>query len=440
MTDQPLDLKRSMQMVRRHWVAVSVIAGLGGLLGAGYTLQSPPLLTSSAVVEVLATTSGTKTQALIASADENVLIGAASRIGNGMSVVRLRKLTEVTVLAPGVLSIAAQGKTAAEAEGTANAVADSYIAYVSSGASIPGQTPAGNVPKTPAKMVSPATIATGPSRPTSVATSAALGAIAAAVIGAVGAVAFSRRDRRLSRRDQIADAIGVPVLASVKVEHPRNVTDWLALLENYEPNAADAWRIRSTLHHLGLTDVVAGSTGTGRGRSVTVISLSSDKGALAIGPQLAAHAAALNVPTMLVIGPQQDSGPTATLRTACAAMASSRQPGGLQVAVADNGQLGQLPAAMLTVVVAVVDGQAPVFPAAIGTDHSVLGVSAGAPTADELARVAAGAGAAGLEIEGILVADPDETDPTTGRVPHIGRNVRQLRPTRLTGTTTETGL
>ncbi|MGO8958253.1 MAG: hypothetical protein ACLQFR_12915, partial [Streptosporangiaceae bacterium] len=428
MTEQPLDLRRSMQIVRRHWIAVFAIAVVGGLAGAAYTLHSPPLESSTAVVEVSATSSGTETQGIIAGTDENVLAAAARRIAQGMSAVRLGKLIKVSVLAPGVLSITAQGKTATAAERTANAIADSYVAYLGSSTSAPSPGPAGSAANAAARIVSPATIATGPSLITSLATSAGIGTVVAAVVGAVGAMAFGRRDRRFRRRDEIADAIGVPVLASIKVDHPNNVAHWRGLLENYRPSAAEAWRLRSTLQHLGLTEVAAGSPGTGRGRSLTVISISSDKRALAIGPQLAVYASSLSLPTMLVIGPQQDAGATAKLRTACAAMApSSQRRGGLEVVVADNGQLALLPEAMLTVVVAVVDGRAPQFKSTIRTDLAVLAVSAGAPTADELAHVAASAGAAGLEIDGILVADPDESDPTTGRVPHIGRNVRQMR-------------
>ena len=45
------------------------------------------------------------------------------------------------------------------------------------------------------------------------------------------------------------------------------------------------------------------------GSSVAVLSLSSDPGAFALGPQLAVFAASLGIPTALVIGPQQDARP-----------------------------------------------------------------------------------------------------------------------------------
>ena len=55
-----------------------------------------------------------------------------------------------------------------------------------------------------------------------------------------------------------------------------------------------------------------------------VISLSSDQGALALGPQLAVFAASLDIPTTLVIGPQGAVNTAAALRTACTA----RRPAG----------------------------------------------------------------------------------------------------------------
>jgi len=37
-------------------------------------------------------------------------------------------------------------------------------------------------------------------------------------------------------------------------------------------------------------------------------------------------------------------------------------------------------------------------------------------------------------VAGILVADPDPADPTTGRLPQLGRPTQTHMPTRLAGT------
>jgi len=83
-----------------------------------------------------------------------------------------------------------------------------------------------------------------------------------------------------------------------------------------------AWGLTRMLHQLGAAAPRAAAPRAGDGAeageavSVTVLSLASDPGALALGPQLAAFAAAQGIPTVLVIGPQQDMNVTAALRTA----------------------------------------------------------------------------------------------------------------------------
>jgi hypothetical protein len=95
---------------------------------------------------------------------------------------------------------------------------------------------------------------------------------------------------------------------------------------------------------------------------------------------------------------------------------------------------------VLTVVVAVVDGQTPQDATdVIRTTATVLGVSAGAATAEQLARVAASAAVGGHDIIGILVADPDPADTTTGRLPQVERPAQRRRPTRSNGAVMETG-
>jgi hypothetical protein len=159
-------------------------------------------------------------------------------------------------------------------------------------------------------------------------------------------------------------------------------------------------------------DAGSGST------SVTVLTLLFDWRALALGPQLAVFAASQGIATTLVISGRQDLDIIAELRAACGASPSSRRPQHLRVAVADHGSL-EWPAAALTVVVSVVDRRSPDVADTTPTEAMVLGVSAGATTAAELARVAA-ATADSRHIAGILVADPDPADPTTGRLPQLG--------------------
>jgi hypothetical protein len=91
----------------------------------------------------------------------------------------------------------------------------------------------------------------------------------------------------------------------------------------------------------------------------------------------------------------------------------------------------------LAVVVSVVDARNPQVPGTMRTTATLLGVSAGKATADQLARVAVSAASDGREIIGILVADPDSADATTGRLPQLGRRGHRRMPTRTTGIATE---
>ena len=83
------------------------------------------------------------------------------------------------------------------------------------------------------------------------------------------------------------------------------------------------------------------------------------------------------------------------------------------------------------------DSRAPEMPGTMRTNATVLGVSAGAATAEQLARAAVAAGADGRDITGILVADPETTDQTTGRIPQLARPGRHRLPSRLRGIVTE---
>lgn len=438
MSEQALDLRRSAQIVRRHKIVVSIFAVLGLLAGAGWALHRPPMLSSEALVNVVlpqseqaagAAQAGATsinpalgTQVLIAGSTP-VLESALRKINPPVSLETLQSQVEVTnVASTDILTIRAEGKTAAQAESIGNAVADSYVASTRGG-------------QVQASILESANSASEPSLLSRLPTIGILGALLGALIGAIVVLALNRRDRRLRKRDEIADSIGVPVLASIRVVHPSGAAGWTKLLADYEPGAVDAWRLRKALQFLGLADMNPNGSRSG-GSSLEVISFGSDSGALALGPQLAVFAASRGIPTALVVGPQQDMKVSATLRAACAAPpAPSSQ---LQVIVRDHDSGTRPPDAALTVLVAVVDGQNPQVADTTRTTTTVLGVSAGAVTAEQIARTAASAAAAGRDITGILVADPDPDDHTTGRLPQLSRPAHRKGPTRLTGTTAET--
>jgi hypothetical protein len=67
------------------------------------------------------------------------------------------------------------------------------------------------------------------------------------------------------------------------------------------------------------------------------------------------------------------------------------------------------------------------------TAATILSVAAATATEQELARVAVAVDDAGRRIDGIVVADPDSTDRTSGRHTMAQRSRQPALPTRLTG-------
>ena len=466
MSQQALDLRRSTQIVRQHKVLVGIVVALGILGGVAWGVLKPPMFTSTALIALPASASiqgsngsgqaltpngtdpFTATQEVVAGSYQ-VLLGALPDVRPARSLTGLRHYVQIGSPSPDIISVTAQGKTSADAEATANAVARSYIRYVSSSRSAVG--------RVQAHLLASAANATQSSPLVRTVIYALLGALAGGLIGIIAVLAIGRNDRRLRQRDEIANAIGIPVIASVPVAHPTDAAGWTKLFEDYAPAARHSWQLLTALDQLGIVQPGSGRRASyDRGRSLiydggtaghngsgpfslAVVSLSSDAGAVALGPQLAIFAASQGIPTSLVIGPQQDTAATASLRVACAAPPSgaSKRPSLLRVIASDDGRVDLRPGTALIIVVAVVDSRAPVMPATLRTNTTVLGVSAGKTTAEQLARAAVVAAADGREITGILVADPLETDQTTGRVPHMTRPTRPRVPNRLRGVVTE---
>lgn len=430
MSGQALDLRGSAQIVRRYRILVGAVAALGLLLGAGYAALHPPVESSNALIVLPVSSHEIATQVVIAQS-EPVLSGALASITPPTTITDLRQNVKVKSLTGNLISVTATGRTATQAESTANAVSNSFISYLSSGVSAVGHVQA--------KLVASASTATGASLPIRLAVLAAFGAILGAIAGAVAALALGRGDRRLRERDAIADAIGVPVVASVPVGHPSDPGDWTKLLAEYEPGVIHAWSLRRALNQLGLVDLDLRSPRDEERPSVAVISLSADRKAMAVGPQLAVFGASLGVVTDLVVGAQADENETASLRAACGAL--SAQPpthGGRLRVSADDEQAAGKDTEALRVLVSVVDRQLPRVEETARAAVTVLAISPGTATAEQLARVAVSAAADGRNIAGIIVADPDSADRTTGRLPQPGRPSRRRIPTRVNGTTTET--
>ena len=347
MSAQALDLATSLRILRQHKPIVGIVAALGLVAGVAFAIIKPPMFTSQVEV-ALPSSYNIATQVFVASSS-SVLTPALRQLGSPMSLQALRARVRSKSLTPTIVSISAQGKTPAQAEDIANAVANSYIAFVASTRS-PGV-------RTRAAVLQPATSATGTPLNDRLFVTGLIGALLGLLIGAIAVLARKRNDRPLQERDEIAGSIGIPVLTSISVGRPSNARGWVKLLEGYQPGDVDAWHLRMLLYKLGLAELDGTDPGVDGVYSLAVLSFSSDPKALALGPQLAVFAASLGISTVLIVGPQQDANTTAVLRAACAGLPTPSRK--LQLIVSNRHNADVPPGARLTIVVAVVDGQNP---------------------------------------------------------------------------------
>jgi len=125
----------------------------------------------------------TATQEVIAGSN-HVLSGALPDARPAMSLTQLRHGIRIGSPAPDIISVNAEGRTAADAQATANAVARSYIQYTGSAGS-----PAGRVP---ARLLELAARATGTAPLIRLVAGAMLGTVSG-VLTAVVAAVVSRR-------------------------------------------------------------------------------------------------------------------------------------------------------------------------------------------------------------------------------------------------------
>jgi capsular polysaccharide biosynthesis protein len=513
MSEQTVDLRSSLSILRRHRRALALVAALGAVAGVCFVLLRPPMYTSSAMVLLppaqnttgQPVTRDVQTDVEIAGS-EAVLGPAGEALTPQMSVRDLSRRVDVTAPTTHVLLIEARADAPGRARAIAQAVAESEVTYVSETATAmtvmqqasmtrrkedlqasldavndeiastrarlqeagagsadrnAEATALSNLTAQQANLVlqldnledqaaamrarSAASViqAASPARRAGLvlwfAVSAVLGALGALALATIAVVVFGRRDRKLTYRDQIADAVGSAVIASLRSQAPRTVAGWTALLEDYSPGTVDAWALRQALRQLVFDDGARGPRRTDQAgarvphpTSVTVVSLSEDLRGLAIGAQIASYAASAGVRTRLVADQGHESA--AALWAACKSLRDRDEVrANLTVDTEPVSPREGSREEEMTVVLAVLDRLEPQLLPSRGTSVTVLAVTAGSATAEELARAAVTADDAGSRIDGVVVADPDTLDSTTGRLLQHERAQQVPLPMRMTG-------
>src|SRR5262249_18165873 len=138
-----------------------------------------------------------------------VLAGAMRRGDPPVSLGMLRSGVLASSVTADILAIDAQGTSAAQAMDTADSVANRYIRYIR-------DTTSPNIPAIPGPWrLEPATRLAGTPLLVGLLVGGRLGALLGMLAGTIAALAVGSNDRSLSRRDEIAQATGIPVLASI---------------------------------------------------------------------------------------------------------------------------------------------------------------------------------------------------------------------------------
>ena len=183
MSQSAPDLRSSRQIFRRYAILVGAAVVASLLAGVVTAAFSSAMVTSTALVALPATTLTAAAAVPIATSDP-VLAGALPRLSPGTSLATVRGEVQVSSPRPDVLSVSARAGTAAQAETTANAVAESYIGYAGSAGN-----PAGHMP---AVMLQPAMSGSGAAGLMRLLVGAMLGVASGVLIGVIAALAYRR--------------------------------------------------------------------------------------------------------------------------------------------------------------------------------------------------------------------------------------------------------
>jgi hypothetical protein len=183
MSQSAPDLRSSRQIFRRYAILVGAAVAASLLAGIVTAAFSSAMVTSTALVALPATTL-TAAEAVPIATSDPVLAGALPGLSPGTSVATVRGEVQVSSPGPDVLSVSARAGTAARAEATANAVAESYIGYAGSAGD-----PAGHMP---AIMLQPATSGSGAAGLTRLLVGAMLGVASGVLTGVIAAFAYRR--------------------------------------------------------------------------------------------------------------------------------------------------------------------------------------------------------------------------------------------------------
>lgn len=344
-----------------------------------------------------------KTQVQLASSDV-VLVIASQNLHPPLATSTLQKRLVVTAPTDDILVFEGRADSANQAIDIANATADAYRVYSSSNNAFLKPGTAGQATAPPAdtaiKVISPATTA-ATSRTKSYVTRILGGALGGVLLGLALVLRRNSRDRRLRTRSDIAAAAGSPVVASIATRAPGKPSEWLALLEDYQPRPDERWSLRRLLRDLMHASEAESA-------HVVIVSLRHDLRALAVAPQLASFAASSGVATALVVSGQHAE--LAALRQAREVANASDALDRPNLSIVDTAPDPARDDALELVVSILVVDPAAITISGSADSTALLAVTAGAAAHEEIASVAAAAAGGDSPLAGVIVVDSDAAD------------------------------
>ena len=311
MSNRVTDLRSIGGTLRRHSRAMVTAALMGLVLGVAYVLLLPPPLTSTTLVLLPApaltesTNSDVDTQVEIAHS-ATVLERAGQTVVPALPARSVEQMVKISAPTNQLIKIDATSAKAADAQAVSQAVADSYVGYVSNTArevtaaaladltvrrdqlltqfrqlraeiaastkrqqALNPNSPEGikeaqllaelrtqqadisvQLDKVEDKIATGGPVPSSATVGTSVIQKATearghptwmrllfwgtLGALVCTILAAIVLLVAARRDPRVRLRDEIADAVGSPVLAAVRSRPQQSVAGWSTLLESYQ--------------------------------------------------------------------------------------------------------------------------------------------------------------------------------------------------------------
>ncbi len=244
-----------------------------------------------------------------------------------------------------------------------------------------------------------------------------LGGAVGLLTGIVLALALERGDRRLRSRDEIAQAVGAPVLLAMALPRRFQDADCRVVYTQWAPSAIDSYSLRQALVRLQSLSLQPPS-------DLVLVALPGDQAAVFLALHVAVFAARSGVPTVLRV-PAKDEACT-RLRAACRSAAernASACPDLTVLTLEDSGNeesskddFSTSPSRLTVTLLIPGNGQLEAPTLAPVTLWAVI-VSSGFATREELASAALTCLDGGHPISGVLVANPDPADRTIGHFP-----------------------